>query len=202
MTPPSTSAWPDMPTMNIPSLGETLGSSLTARSTSSSSGGSSSGGSGWSGLSLKPAPSGRLGSLFHTVVPPGGYAKLQDERLAMVDLSSKTEERASRHGERASRSSLSLSDCGDGRYSETEPMLPDGRLSGEDREEEEEEQEGGKDGDEATSSSSSAARRNMPKESPLAMALQIVVPFLLAGFGTVCAGMVLDIVQVNTSRPS
>jgi len=190
-----------MPTMNIPSLGETLGSSLTARSTSSSSS-SGSGGSGWSGLSLKPAPSGRLGSLFHTVVPPGGYTKLQDERLAMVDLSSKAEERASRHGERASRSSLSLSDCGDGRYSETEPMLPEGRLSGEERGEEEE-QEGGKDGEEATSSSSSsAARRNMPKESPLAMALQILVPFLLAGFGTVCAGMVLDIVQVNTSRPS
>uniref|UniRef100_A0A4W4ED40 Solute carrier family 41 member n=1 Tax=Electrophorus electricus TaxID=8005 RepID=A0A4W4ED40_ELEEL len=38
-------------------------------------------------------------------------------------------------------------------------------------------------------------QRNMPKESPLSMALQILVPFLLAGFGTVSAGMVLDIVQ-------
>ncbi|MBN3282290.1 S41A2 protein, partial [Polyodon spathula] len=37
--------------------------------------------------------------------------------------------------------------------------------------------------------------RKMPKESPLAMALQILLPFLLAGFGTVSAGMVLDIVQ-------
>ncbi|KAG7270678.1 hypothetical protein CRUP_030405 [Coryphaenoides rupestris] len=179
--------------MNIPSLGETLGSSLTARSTSTSSSSGGSGGGGWSGLSLKPAPSGRLASLFHTVVPPGGYSKLQDERLAMVDLSSKAEERASRHGERASRSSLSLSDCGDGRYSETEPMLPEGRLSGEEREREvEEEQEGGEDGEEATTSSSSAAHNNMPKESPLAMALQILVPFLLAGFGTVSAGMHWD----------
>lgn len=34
-----------------------------------------------------------------------------------------------------------------------------------------------------------------PKESSGVMALQILVPFLLAGFGTVSAGMVLDIVQ-------
>ncbi|XP_064417879.1 solute carrier family 41 member 2 [Latimeria chalumnae] len=42
-----------------------------------------------------------------------------------------------------------------------------------------------------------ASERNqkMPKESGIAMALQILVPFLLAGFGTVSAGMVLDIVQ-------
>ncbi|XP_058281482.1 solute carrier family 41 member 2 isoform X2 [Hylobates moloch] len=35
----------------------------------------------------------------------------------------------------------------------------------------------------------------LPKESSGVMALQILVPFLLAGFGTVSAGMVLDIVQ-------
>ncbi|XP_036614728.1 solute carrier family 41 member 2 isoform X2 [Trichosurus vulpecula] len=35
----------------------------------------------------------------------------------------------------------------------------------------------------------------LPKESSGTMALQILVPFLLAGFGTVSAGMVLDIVQ-------
>lgn len=38
-----------------------------------------------------------------------------------------------------------------------------------------------------------------PKESSGVMALQILVPFLLAGFGTVSAGMVLDIVQVGLS---
>ncbi|XP_028934799.1 solute carrier family 41 member 2 [Ornithorhynchus anatinus] len=37
--------------------------------------------------------------------------------------------------------------------------------------------------------------RKLPKESSGTMALQILVPFLLAGFGTVSAGMVLDIVQ-------
>lgn len=37
--------------------------------------------------------------------------------------------------------------------------------------------------------------RKQPKESSSIMALQILVPFLLAGFGTVTAGMVLDIVQ-------
>lgn len=39
--------------------------------------------------------------------------------------------------------------------------------------------------------------RKQPKESSSIMALQILVPFLLAGFGTVTAGMVLDIVQVG-----
>nr|XP_045009143.1 solute carrier family 41 member 2 isoform X2 [Jaculus jaculus] len=40
----------------------------------------------------------------------------------------------------------------------------------------------------------------LPKESSGIMALQILVPFLLAGFGTVSAGMVLDIVQVNVGK--
>lgn len=39
------------------------------------------------------------------------------------------------------------------------------------------------------------AAPKLPKESSGIMALQILVPFLLAGFGTVSAGMVLDIVQ-------
>ncbi|XP_045682526.1 solute carrier family 41 member 2 [Phyllostomus hastatus] len=39
------------------------------------------------------------------------------------------------------------------------------------------------------------ASPKVPKESSGVMALQILVPFLLAGFGTVSAGMVLDIVQ-------
>uniref|UniRef100_A0A671S9G1 Solute carrier family 41 member n=1 Tax=Sinocyclocheilus anshuiensis TaxID=1608454 RepID=A0A671S9G1_9TELE len=78
-----------------------------------------------------------------------------------------------------------MSDAGDGHYAETEPMLPECRLSGEEADKEEESVEEGQ----------LQATRNMPKESPLAMALQILVPFLLAGFGTVSAGVVLDIVQ-------
>ncbi len=66
-------------------------------------------------------------------------------------------------------------------------MLPDSRLSGEEADKEEESEEEGQ----------QQPTRNMPKESPLAMALQILVPFLLAGFGTVSAGVVLDIVQVR-----
>uniref|UniRef100_A0A8C4NRW6 Solute carrier family 41 member n=1 Tax=Dicentrarchus labrax TaxID=13489 RepID=A0A8C4NRW6_DICLA len=154
---------------------------------------------GWSSLSLKPVSSGRIASLFQTMVPTG-YTKLQEERLSMVDLGVKPEAGSLQNGyrqetthiegrrllDRASRSSVTLSDCGDGGYSETEPMLAERRLSGEeaDAEEEEDEEEGlGSD------------VQNMPKESPLAMALQILLPFLLAGFGTVSAGMVLDIVQ-------
>lgn len=172
-------------------IGESLGSSLTVRMSGAAGG--------WSALSLKPVSSGRITSMFQTMVPTG-YTKLQEERLAMVDLGAKPEAASLQNGyrpetshiegrrvlDRASRSSLSLSDCGDGGYSETEPMLAERRLSGEeaDGEEEEDEEEGlGSDG------------QNLPKESPLAMALQILVPFLLAGFGTVSAGMVLDIVQ-------
>uniref|UniRef100_A0A3Q1FPY4 Solute carrier family 41 member n=1 Tax=Acanthochromis polyacanthus TaxID=80966 RepID=A0A3Q1FPY4_9TELE len=172
-------------------IGESLGSNLTVRMSGA--------GGGWSALSLKPVSSGRITSMFQTMVPTG-YTKLQEERLAMVDLGAKPEAASLQNGyrpetshiesrrvlDRASRSSLSLADCGDGGYSETEPMLAERRLSGEeaDGEEEEDEEEGlGSNG------------QNLPKESPLAMALQILVPFLLAGFGTVSAGMVLDIVQ-------
>uniref|UniRef100_A0A673C6P1 Solute carrier family 41 member n=1 Tax=Sphaeramia orbicularis TaxID=375764 RepID=A0A673C6P1_9TELE len=161
-------------------IGESLGSSLTV-------------------LSLKPVSSGRISSLFQTMVPTG-YTKLQEERLAMVDLGAKPEASSLQNGyrqevthiegrrllDRASRSSVSLSDCGDGGYSETEPMLAERRLSGEEADEE---------GEEDEEEGLGSAVQNMPKESPLAMALQILVPFLLAGFGTVSAGMVLDIVQ-------
>lgn len=149
-------------------------------------------------LSLKPVSSGWLASLFHTMVPTG-YSKLQEERLAMADLGAKPEAAESpphhqngyRHLERTSRSSVTLSDCGDGGYCETEPMLGERRASGDDVSE-----DGGEDeGDEERGSMSDG--HNMPKESPLAMALQILVPFLLAGFGTVSAGMVLDVVQVS-----
>lgn len=166
-------------------LGDYLGSSLAAP---------------MNALSLKPVSSGWLASLFHTMVPTG-YSKLQEERLAMVDLAAKPEAAESpphhqngyRHLDRASRSSVTLSDCGDAGYSETEPMLaerrPSGDGEGEDGEDEDE-------GDEERGSMTDG--HNMPKESPLAMALQILVPFLLAGFGTVSAGMVLDVVQVRS----
>lgn len=40
------------------------------------------------------------------------------------------------------------------------------------------------------------------KETSLTIGLQVVFPFLLAGFGTVAAGMVLDIVQVSDPSAS
>lgn len=40
------------------------------------------------------------------------------------------------------------------------------------------------------------------KETSFSIGLQVVIPFLLAGFGTVAAGMVLDIVQVRDSNTS
>ncbi|TNN40470.1 Solute carrier family 41 member 2 [Liparis tanakae] len=175
-------------------IGDSLGSSLTVRMSGA--------GGGWSALSLNPVSSGRIASLFQTMVPTG-YTKLQEERLSMVDLGAKPEAASLQNGyraetslvesrrllDRASRSSVTLSDCGDGGYSETEPMLAERRLSAEDADEEKEEE----DVDEEEGPRS--AVQNMPKESLLAMALQILLPFLLAGFGTVSAGMVLDIVQ-------
>ncbi|XP_077565757.1 solute carrier family 41 member 2 isoform X1 [Stigmatopora nigra] len=144
-------------------------------------------------LTLKSA--GRIGSLFQSMVP-SGYSKLQEERLAMTDPVDKPENGSIQNGyrqetphlegrrllDRASRSSGALSEGGDGNYSELEPMLPERRLSGNETEEDEEEEE-------------QAVVHILPKESPLAMALQILLPFLLAGFGTVSAGMVLDVVQ-------
>ena len=38
----------------------------------------------------------------------------------------------------------------------------------------------------------------MPNESVRVMLLQILVPFLLAGIGTVSAGMLLDVIQVSS----
>ncbi|XP_034721277.1 solute carrier family 41 member 2 [Etheostoma cragini] len=172
-------------------IGDSLGSSLTVRMSGAAGGGRSS-------LSVK----GRIASLFQTMVPTG-YTKLQEERLAMVDVGAKPEPVSLQNGyrqeashaegrrllDRASRTSVSLSDCGDGGggFSETEPMLGERRLSGEEAEEEEEE-EGEEVGRRPT-------MQNMPKERLVAMVLQILLPFLLAGFGTVSAGVVLDIVQ-------
>ncbi|XP_053572933.1 solute carrier family 41 member 2 [Bombina bombina] len=66
----------------------------------------------------------------------------------------------------------------DGRdTSETDAMLQDSRMPN----------DGDKDATEGS--------KKLPKESSFSMALQILGPFLLAGFGTVSAGMVLDIVQ-------
>ncbi|XP_068133013.1 solute carrier family 41 member 2 [Hyperolius riggenbachi] len=68
--------------------------------------------------------------------------------------------------------------CNGREVSETDAMLQDSRTSGD------EDNTGLLEG-----------RKKLPKESSFAMALQILLPFLLAGFGTVSAGMVLDIVQ-------
>ncbi|KPP68338.1 solute carrier family 41 member 2-like [Scleropages formosus] len=80
---------------------------------------------------------------------------------------------------------ISLSESRDCWCMETEPILPEDRLFREGEEEEE---------------GSPNAPHGMPREPLLAMTLQIVLPFLLAGFGTVSAGIVLDVVQVNVGK--
>ncbi|XP_035257468.1 solute carrier family 41 member 2 [Anguilla anguilla] len=184
--------------MSVHSIGgaivNSLGTSLVAHMSSRS-------------LSLKPLQSGRVTSLLQTMVP-SGYSKLQDERLALGDLGGKADAHQNgfradpphlesrRHSDRCgARASVSLADSGDCRYAETEALLTETRLSGDDDEEEEEEEGGVGEGLLEEDEEQGSAARRMPKESPLAMALQILLPFLLAGFGTVSAGMVLDVVQ-------
>jgi len=47
-------------------------------------------------------------------------------------------------------------------------------------------------------SSLSPTSTSAPKESRLAILLEVSVPFLLAGFGCVLAGLLLDVVEVCT----
>lgn len=152
------------------------------------------------GLSLKSMQSGRVMSLLQTLVP-SGYSKLQEERLAMADLDGKPDghQNGFRSDRGVARATAGLADCRlsvdcDCRFAETDALLNEGRLSGEEEEDEGGPGEGLLEEDEEQGSSG----RRMPKESPLAMALQILLPFLLAGFGTVSAGMVLDVVQVRS----
>ncbi|XP_077400588.1 solute carrier family 41 member 2 isoform X1 [Vanacampus margaritifer] len=165
-------------------IGDSLGSSLTVRMS----------GAGGIGSALSAS---RITSLLQAMVPTG-YTKLQEERLSLADLSVKPESGSLQNGyrqetphlegrrvlDRASRSSVTLSDSGDGSYSELEPMLAERSLSRDEA-----------DDDEDVEEEALPGVHILPKESPLAMAFQILVPFLLAGFGTVSAGMVLDIVQ-------
>ncbi|KAG2459915.1 WASC4 protein, partial [Polypterus senegalus] len=143
-------------------------------------------------MSPMPFQSDRFMSFLQTMVS-SGFSKLQEERLVISELnkpdglqsnfrSDPTHLEIRRHSDRGQTSS-SFCENGDCSYSETDAMLPQGRLS-----EEEDETE-----------NTVTAHRKMPKESPIAMALQILLPFLLAGFGTVSAGIVLDVVQVQAT---
>ncbi|KAK7878915.1 hypothetical protein WMY93_030849 [Mugilogobius chulae] len=112
-------------------LGESVGSSLSVRMSS------------WS--PFRPVSTGRISSLLQNMVPTGYTKLLQRGALAMVDLGAKPDSSLIQNGfrqetthlegrrvvDRASRSSLSLSDCGDVSYAETEPMLSERRLSAE-----------------------------------------------------------------------
>lgn len=77
-----------------------------------------------------------------------------------------------------------LLDDDEARPLETELLLPAGGLFVEE-------------GQQAKGAEPLKAALKMPRESAFAMALQILLPFLLAGFGTVSVGMVLDMVQVR-----
>lgn len=68
-------------------------------------------------------------------------------------------------------------------YTETDFLLPD-KLYGRSRLSE-------------AIAAKEAVRSDAPAESVCSMLLQILVPFLLAGLGTVSAGMLLDVVQVK-----
>uniref|UniRef100_A0A8C7URZ4 Solute carrier family 41 member n=1 Tax=Oncorhynchus mykiss TaxID=8022 RepID=A0A8C7URZ4_ONCMY len=73
-------------------------------------------------------------------------------------------------------------------YTETDPLFPNGHMPGSKVNEEVTEKD-------PEDCSAQDGVREMPSESVRSMVLQILVPFLLAGLGTVSAGMLLDVVQ-------
>lgn len=75
-------------------------------------------------------------------------------------------------------------------YTETDPLFPNGHMPGSKVNEEVTEKD-------PEDCSAQDGVREMPSESVRSMVLQILVPFLLAGLGTVSAGMLLDVVQVR-----
>lgn len=84
----------------------------------------------------------------------------------------------------SSNGSISHINTGLCEYSETDPLLPNELYSG------------------SSLSQSTRAKdtdsSGAPAESVCSMMLQILVPFVLAGLGTVSAGMLLDVVQVRS----
>lgn len=83
----------------------------------------------------------------------------------------------------SSNGNISQLNTGLHEYSETDSLLPNELYSG------------------STLSRSTRAKdadaSGAPAESVCSMMLQILVPFVLAGLGTVSAGMLLDVVQVR-----
>ncbi|XP_038855209.1 solute carrier family 41 member 2 [Salvelinus namaycush] len=73
-------------------------------------------------------------------------------------------------------------------YTETDPLFPNGHMPGSKVNEKVMEKD-------PEDCSTQDGVREMPNESVRSMVLQILVPFLLAGLGTVSAGMLLDVVQ-------
>ncbi|XP_071756420.2 solute carrier family 41 member 2 [Centroberyx gerrardi] len=69
-------------------------------------------------------------------------------------------------------------------YTESDPLLPNGHYNGSKFS-----------GTTAAKDPDGCGARDAPTESVCSMVLQILVPFLLAGLGTVSAGMLLDVVQ-------
>lgn len=85
-----------------------------------------------------------------------------------------------------------------GQLERTEVVVRDSRANAKGLREEDALLENGSqsiDSDDISSNPSRAA--DSLKETSFSIGLQVVFPFLLAGFGTVAAGMVLDIVQVR-----
>lgn len=71
-------------------------------------------------------------------------------------------------------------------YSETDFLLPNKLY--------------GRSGFSGSTRASDADGAGAPAESVCSMVLQILVPFLLAGLGTVSAGMLLEVVQVRKQK--
>lgn len=85
---------------------------------------------------------------------------------------------------------------------EVEVVVPESRANAKGLREEDALLENGSQSNESddVSSDHGPAAPSPLKETSFSIGLQVLFPFLLAGFGTVAAGMVLDIVQVGAGR--
>lgn len=116
-----------------------------------------------------------------------------------VILSESTQEVQQEAGEYELTEVTSFTDRGDQESDRSEMVVIDSRANAKGQREEDALLENASQSNESddTNTDQSPVPPPLLKETSFSIGLQVVFPFLLAGFGTVAAGMVLDMVQVS-----
>lgn len=121
-----------------------------------------------------------------------------------VILSESTQDLQQEPGEYELTEVTSFTDRGDQESDRSEMVVIDCRANAKGQREEDALLENASQSNESDDTSTDQSPVPPPplKETSFSIGLQVVFPFLLAGFGTVAAGMVLDIVQVSVATIS